>query len=133
MLQVPNVQQNVLVILFSKVFFKSYSIIPKLSRHIKVNLLNIALLQEATQKYQKHTDYWTKCCFLSPLLSVYCDLCFLHLPQWQSFFSSWTQYSTKLCRILKSHKWSLVPYIILFSGLKIVFSKLILAKYHCLH
>ena len=38
---------------------------------------------------------------LSALLSVYCDLRFLRLPQRQSFFSSWAQYSTKLPTILK--------------------------------
>ena len=31
----------------------------------------------------------------SACLSVYYDLCFLWLPQWQMFFSSWTQYFVK--------------------------------------
>ena len=31
------------------------------------------------------------------------------------------------------HKWSFVLYIVSFSALKISFSKLSLAKYHCLH
>ena len=36
------------------------------SRHIKLSHTNIALLlQEATQKYHKLTDYWTKSCYLS--------------------------------------------------------------------
>ena len=54
------------------------------------------LLQEATQIYRKLTIYCTKCCYFSALLSIYCGLCFLSLPEWQSFFSSWTQYSAKL-------------------------------------
>ena len=45
---------------------------------IKLNHTNIALLlQEATQKYWKLTDYWTKSCCLSAFLSVYCGLCCL--------------------------------------------------------
>ena len=51
------------------------------------------------------------------LFTVICAYCFL--PQWQSFFISWTQYSTNF----KCHKWSFVLYIFLFSGLKMVFSK----------
>ena len=42
------------------------------------------------------------------------------LPQRQSFFFSWTQYSTSF----KPQKWSLLLYIVLFSGLKVIFSKL---------
>ena len=42
------------------------------------------------------------------------------LPQRQSFFISWTQYSASF----KRRKWSFVPYIISFSGLKVVFSTL---------
>ena len=34
---------------------------------------------------------------------------------------------------LERHKWSFVLYIVPFSALKISFSKLSLAKYHCLH
>ena len=34
-------------------------------------------MQEATQKYWKFTDYWTKYYSLFPILSVYCNLCFL--------------------------------------------------------
>ena len=66
---------------------------------------------------------------LFALLSAYWDLHFLRLPQQQSFFSSWTQYSANF----NHHKWSFVTYIVSFSGLKMVFSKLNLAKYHCLH
>ena len=35
------------------------------------------------------THYWIKCCYLFAFLAVYCNLCFLRLPQQQSFFSSW--------------------------------------------
>ena len=65
----------------------------------------------------------------SALLYAYCDLHFLCLPQRQSFFSSWTKYSTNL----KRHEWLFVLYIVSFSDLKMEFSKLSLAKYHCLH
>ena len=65
----------------------------------------------------------------SALLYAYCHLHILHLPQRQSFFSSWTKYSTNL----KCIKWSFVLYIVSFSDLKMAFSKLSLAKYHCLH
>ena len=93
---------------------------PKFSRHVKLNHTNVALLlQETTQKYRKLTDYWTKCCYLSLLFSLLnYDLHFL-----------WTQYSTNF----KRHNGSFVPYIVSFSGLKMAFSKLSLAKYHCLH
>ena len=40
------------------------------------NYTNIALpLQEATQKYQKLTDYSTKCCYLSLLFSLLTGTC----------------------------------------------------------
>ena len=42
------------------------------------------------------------------------------LPQQQSFLISWTQFSANF----KHHRGSFVPYIVLFSGLKMVFSKL---------
>ena len=42
------------------------------------------------------------------------------LPQWQGFLISWTQYSANF----KRHKRSFVPYIVSFSGLNMVFSKL---------
>ena len=58
------------------------------SRHIKLSHTNIALLlQEATQKYHKLTDYWTKSCYLSLPFSVYCGLRFLRLPSRRVFFS----------------------------------------------
>ena len=41
------------------------------------------------------------------------------LPQQQSFFIPWTQYSVTF----KCHKWSFVLYIVSFSGLKMIFSK----------
>ena len=63
---------------------------------------------------------------LSALLSVYCGLCFLWLPEFFQFLN------TVLCKI-KCHKWSFVKYIVSFSGLKLVFSKLSLAKYHFFH
>ena len=73
---------------------------PKLSRHIKLNHTNIALLlQEATQKYWKLTDYWTKSCYLSALLSVYYGLCFLCLPSSRVFFSS--------LNITSDHSWNI--------------------------
>ena len=59
----------------------------KLSRPIKLNPTTIALiLQEATQKYQKLTDYWTKSCSVFALLSVYCNLCFLSPSSRAEFF-----------------------------------------------
>ena len=57
----------------TKIVFKKK---PKLSRHIKLNDTNIALLlQEATQKYRELTDYKTKDCYLSLCSS----LCLLRL------------------------------------------------------
>ena len=52
------------------------------------------------------------------LFTATCASC--RLPQWQSFFISWTQYSA----MFKCHKWSFVPYIVSYSALKMVFSKL---------
>ena len=68
------------------------------------------------------------------VISLCPSLCLLRLalplPSSKAeFFSSWTQYSANF----KCHKWSFVPYIVSFSGLKMAFSKLSLAKYHCLH
>ena len=60
------------------------------------------------------------------LLTVTCtSLAFLN----SSFFSSWTEYSTNF----KCHMWSFMSYIVSFSDLKMAFSKLSMAKYHCLH
>ena len=48
----------------------------QLSRHIKLNHTNIALLlQEVTQTYRKLTNYRTKCCYLSLLLSLLLATC----------------------------------------------------------
>ena len=100
---------------------------PKLSRHIKLNHTNIALLlQEATQKYQKLTDYRTKCCYLSLLFSLLIATC-------ASFAFLNGRVFSVLGHSFERHKWSFVLYIVSFSALKISFSKLSLAKYHCLH
>ena len=49
---------------------------PKLSQHIKPNHTNIALsMKEATQKYRKLTDCWTKCCYLSLPFSMLTATC----------------------------------------------------------
>ena len=101
---------------------------PKLSRHIKLNYTNIALLlQEATQKYWKLRR---KCCYLPLPFSLLTAACssFAFLDG-KVFFSSWTQYSLNC----KCHKWLFVLYIVSFTGLKMAFSKSSLAKYHCLH
>ena len=86
----------------------------------QTNPTNIALLlQEATQTYWTHRllnkSYFL---FAFSLFIATCASCCL--PKWQSFFISWTQYSTNF----KCYKWSFVPYIVSFSGLKMVFSKL---------
>ena len=52
------------------------------------------------------------------LFTATCAYC--SLPQWQSFFVSWTQYSANF----KRHRWLFVLYIVSFSDLKMVFSKL---------
>ena len=100
---------------------------PKLSRHIKLNHTNIALLlQEATQKYRKLTDYRTKCCYLSLLFSLLIATC-------ASFAFLNGRVFSVLGHSFERHKWSFVLYIVPFSALKISFSKLSLARYHCLH
>ena len=110
--------------------FLHSSVHPKMKP--KQDILNwiIQILHYFCRKQHKNIenpDFWTKCCYLSfsALLSAYCAFWFLHLPQRQGFFSSWTHF--------KQHKWSFVLYIVLFSGLKMAFSKLNLAKYYCLH
>ena len=82
---------------------------PKPSRHIRLNPTNIALLlQGATQKYWKLTNYWTKSCFLL-------------LP------SSTTQYSANF----KFHKqWRLYSFIFWFEN---GFLQVKPARYHYLH
>ena len=93
-------------------------------RHIRLNPTNIALLwlEETIQKNPKLTDYWTKSLSLFALrFSLFtATWASCHLPQRQSFFFSWTQYSTSF----KPQKWSLLLYIVLFSSLKVIFSKL---------
>ena len=99
----------------------------KLSRHIKLNHTNIALLfQEATQKYRKLTDYRTKHSYLSLFFSLLIATCA------SCAFLNGRVFSV-LGDSFERHKWSFVLYIVPFSALKISFSKLSLAKYHCLH
>ena len=94
---------------------------------LKLDHTNIALLlQEATQKYRKLTDYRTKCCYLSLLFSLLIATC-------TSFAFLNGRVFSVLGHSLKRHKWSFVLHIVSFSALKISFSKLSLAKYHCLH
>ena len=63
---------------------------------------------------------------LSALLSAYCDLRFLRLPQRQGIFSSWTQFWTSQVIIR-------AVYSVSFSAFKMAFPKSSLAKYRCLH
>ena len=75
------------------------------------------------KQHKKIKNWWTveqNPVLLLPfsLFSVTCaSWC---LPHWQSFFISWTQYSTNF----EHHKWSFVLNIVSFCGLKLVFSKL---------
>ena len=48
---------------------------------------------------------------LSALLSVYCNLCFLCLSQRQMLFSTWTQFSAELHKILNVRSDHLCPCI----------------------
>ena len=90
-------------------------------------------MQEATQKYRKLTDYWTKCCYLSLpfslLTATYGSFAFLNCRAFSVLGHSTSQIlnvtSDLLCHIY--------IYIVLFPSLKMAFSKLCLAKYHCLH
>ena len=108
----------------TKIVFKKK---PKLSRHIKLNDTNIALLlQEATQKYRELTDYKTKDCYLSLLFSVLIATC-----AYFAFLNG--RVFSVLGHSLERHKRSFVLYIVSFFALKIFFSKVSLAKYHCLH
>ena len=62
---------------------------PKLSRHIKLNHTNTALLlQDATQKYRKLTDYRTKCCYLSLLFSLLIVICIPSPSSMAGYFQS---------------------------------------------
>ena len=67
------------VLLLSHSFFENgvcFWCLWLLSRHIKLNHTNIELLlQEAKQKYQKLTDYRTKCCCLSLLFLLLIATC----------------------------------------------------------
>ena len=108
----------------TKIVFKRK---PKLSRHIKLNDTNIALLlQEATWKYRKLTDYKTKDCYLSLLFSLLIATC-------ASFAFLNSRVFSVLGHSLERHKWSFVLHIVSVFALKISFSKVSLAKYHCLH
>ena len=104
---------------------------PKLSRHIKLNHTNITLLllQEATQRYQKLTDYLTKCCYLFALLSAYCDLRFLCFLSGR-VFSVLGHSIPQILNVTGDHSCRI---LVSFSGLKMAFSKLSPAKYHCLY
>ena len=74
----------------------------ELALMIKLNHTNISLLLwEATQKYCKVTDYWTKCCYLS--LSP--SLCLLQLA---------LPLPSEFIQFFKHHKWSFLKYIVSF-------------------
>ena len=68
------------------------------------------------------------------VISLCPSLCLLRLvlslPSWAAEIF---QFLDTVPRKIKRHKWSFVKYIVSFSGLKMVFSKLSLAKYHFLH
>ena len=80
----------------------------QISRHIKLNHTIIALLLlEATQKYQKLTDYRTKCCYLSLVFSLLTATC-------ASFaFLNGTVFSV-LGHSFECHRWLFVLYIVSF-------------------
>ena len=100
---------------------------PKLSRHIKLNPTNIALLlQEATQKYWKLTDYRTKFCPLFALLSVYCDLRFLSPSSTVEFFSFLGQSTSGILNAKSDHSCRVVLWF--ENG----FLQIKPARYHCL-
>ena len=95
---------------------------PELSRHIELNYTNIALLfQETTHEYRKLTNYWTKCCYLSPPFSLLTAACASFAFLSGTVFSVLGhRYSEKL-NVTSDHlrgAW--------------FFSKLSLAKYHFL-
>ena len=79
-------------------------------------------MQEATQKYQKLTDYRTKCYYLSLLTATCTSFTFLN-----------GRVFSVLGHSFERHKWSFMLYIVSFSALKMAFSKLSLAKYRCWH
>ena len=68
------------------------------------------------------------------VISLCSSLCLLRLLlSWPSWAAEIFQFLDSVLRKIKRHKWSFVKYIVSFSGLKMVFSKLSLAKYHFLH
>ena len=74
----------------------------------------------------ENSQYRTKCCYLSLLFSLRIATC-------ASFAFLNGRVFSVLGHSFERHKWSFVLYIVSFSALKISFSKLSLAKYHCLH
>ena len=74
------------------------------SRHIKLSHTNIALLlQEATQKYHKLTDYWRKSCYLSLPFSLFTMAC-----------ASFAFLAAQFFQYLKHQKWWFMKYIVSF-------------------
>ena len=67
-----------------------------------------------------------QCCYLSLLFTLLIATCASF-----AFFSG--RVFSVLGHSFEHHKWSFMLYIVSFSALKIYFSKLSLAKYHCLH
>ena len=88
----------------------------------------IIIAQEATQKYRKLTDYWTKSCFLFALLSVYCNLCFL-LP---SSIAKFFHFLTVLHKFWTSQVIICAVYSFSF-WFENGFLQLKPARYYCLH
>ena len=123
-----------LIFTFCKVFdFLSAAVDEKNScvkGHIQLNLTNIALLlQEVTQKYWKLTDYCIKCCFLPLSFSLFTVTC-----------ASFGFLNSRVFSVLgHSAPQNYIPLVIICTansftfGLKMVFSRLNPAKYHCLH
>ena len=88
---------------------------------LKLNPTNIALLlQEATQNIKNSRITEQNLVLSLPFSLFTATWASCHLPLLQSFFISWTQYSANS----KRHKWSIVSYIVSFSGLKMVSFKL---------
>ena len=71
------------------------------------------------KQHKNITDYWTKSSSLFSFLSVYCNLCFLLPSSSAEFF----HFFNKVCRKFIHRKWSFVLYIVLFSSLKMIFTK----------
>ena len=83
-------------------------------------------MQEATQKYWKLADYRAKYCYLSLLFPL------LTATRASFAFLNRRVFSV-LGHSFERHKKSFVLYIVSFSALKMAFSKLSQAEYHCLH